>query len=105
MEKKVHMAAISDNDSVMLFNALGIKTFSVENIPEAEKAIFKLVDMKCKIIYISENLYTQIPEVLDKYKNSPFPIIIPIPYGEESLGVGIEKIRKNVEKAVGIDIL
>ena len=49
-------------------------------------------------------IYEAIPETLDKYSKSPFPIIIPIPEGIDSKGVGLKKIKDNVEKAIGIDI-
>ena len=44
-------------------------------------------------------------ETLEKYKDKTFPIIIPIPSQKGSKGVGMKKIRDNVEKAIGMDIL
>ena len=42
---------------------------------------------------------------LEKYAKSAFPIIIPIPSLAGSTGVGVKKVRSNVEKAIGMDIL
>lgn len=104
MDKKVEIAAVSDEESVILFNALGINTNVVKNASEAEKKIFELASRNCKIIYVSENLYTSIPETIERYQQSPFPILMPLPIGEISLNIGRKKIKENVEKAIGIDI-
>ena len=104
MDKKIEIAAIASQDSVILFNAIGINTHIVANASEAEKKIFELASLNCKIIYISEKLYLSIPETIEKYRHSPFPILIPLPVGQEKLNVGRKKIKDNVEKAIGIDI-
>ena len=57
------------------------------------------------IIFITEQAYVQIPEIIDEYKESPTPAIIPIPGKDGSLGIGIKNVKKNVERAVGADIL
>jgi V/A-type H+-transporting ATPase subunit F len=44
-------------------------------------------------------------ETIDRYKNEMLPAIILIPGGKGSLGVGLERVARNVEKAVGINIL
>lgn len=107
MESKVDlvdMAAIGDQDAIVIFNAIGIKTFKAKSADEVDRIIFDLVNQKCKIIYLSESLYLSLNETLEKYKSSPFPIIIPIPTSEENQGIGMKKIKSNVEKAIGIDI-
>lgn len=104
MDKKIEIAAISDQDSIILFNAIGINTHIVRSASEAEKIIFELASNDCKIIYISEKLYLSIPESIERYRHSPFPILIPMPVGQEKLNVGRKKIKDNVEKAIGIDI-
>lgn len=101
----VNVAAIGSTDSVYIFNSIGIKTFQVKSPIEADRIIFNLANSECKIIYISEDIYSQISETIEKYSLTPFPIIIPIPIAEKSLGLGKKKIKDNVEKAIGIDIL
>lgn len=104
MEKKIDIAAIGDTDTITLFNSVGIQTYFSKNIEEIDKIIYQLVNQRCKIIYVTEKIYTSIPETLEKYKNSPFPIIIPLPANDVSQGIGLQKIKENVEKAIGIDI-
>lgn len=104
MEKQIDVAAISKQDTIAIFNAVGIQTFYSVDMEEIEKKIFQLASNECKIIYVTEEIYSQIPETLEKYKSLPFPIIIPIPTSVGSSGVGMKKIKDNVEKAIGIDI-
>jgi len=103
--KNTSVAAIGSTDSVFIFNAVGIKTHLVNNASEADRTIFDLSNQNCKIIYVSEDIYSQISETIEKYSLTPFPIIIPIPISETSLGLGQKRIKDNVEKAIGIDIL
>ncbi len=104
MEKNIDIAIISNKEEVILYNAIGLKTVVAQTAYDAERAIYELSSSKCKIIYVSEGLFLKIPETIEKYKQSPFPIIIPLPVGDEFLNVGRKSIRENVEKAIGIDI-
>ncbi len=105
MEDKIPIAAIGEVGTISLFNAVGIKTYLLENIVEVSKTILTLEQKNCRIIYISEDLYRAIPEIIENYKTKAFPILIPIPIKETSQGIGRKKIKANVEKAIGIDIL
>ncbi|HHU56191.1 MAG TPA: V-type ATP synthase subunit F [Acholeplasmataceae bacterium] len=104
MNNKVKVAAIGNHDTIVLFNAVGIKTFITDKVSEVERIIYNLVNENYKIIYVAEELYESIPETIEKYSFDPFPIIIPIPITDQSLGIGQKKIKENVEKAIGIDI-
>lgn len=104
MNQKAEMAAIGFDETVLIYNALGIKTFIIKQAGEADSIIFKLVNQKCKIIFVSEEIYTHIPETLEKYQSLPFPMILPLPMEKDSSQVGLKKIQDNVEKAIGINI-
>lgn len=104
MENKNEIAAIGKSDVIILFNAVGIQTFQTDDPILVDKIIFQLVNDNFKIIYVAEDIYDLIPETIEKYKSSPFPLIIPIPVTEDSKGIGLKKIKSNVEKAIGFDI-
>jgi V/A-type H+-transporting ATPase subunit F len=104
MEKTIEIAVIGSDDTIQLYNAVGIRAFLVQNPLEAEKTISKLASRQCKIIYVTENLYESLSEAIEKYKFLPFPILIPVPAGGVSQGIGLKKIKENVENAIGIDI-
>ena len=103
--EKVDMAAIGCSEEIYLFNAVGCATAIAKTPQEADNKIFELAQAGCKICYLTEELYTQMGETLEKYAKQAFPIIIPIPSQKGSQGVGEKKIRNNVEKAIGMDIL
>ncbi len=103
--EKIDIAAIGQSNEIYLFNAVGITTIVAATPGEADQKIFELSQAECKVIYLEEALYVQMGETLEKYKTKAFPIIIPIPTQEGSQGVGLKKIRDNVEKAIGMDIL
>ena len=47
----------------------------------------------------------KVGEIIMRYKSRPYPAVIPIPSGEGASGFGMDGIRKDVEKAIGADIL
>ena len=104
MNKK-KIAVIGDPASVMIFKAIGLDVFYEEMGPQIEKRIHKLADEGYAVIYITENAAQLATEAIDYYTTATFPAIIPIPSNAGSLGLGMKRLKSNVEKAVGADIL
>ena len=50
------------------------------------------------MIYITETAAQKAQAVIDEYATATFPAIIPIPAGSKSLGLGLKRVRENVEK-------
>lgn len=98
------IGVIGDKDSILGFKAVGLSVFPVTNPTEAEDMLKKL-SKKFAVIFITEQIATDIIEAIDMYKNSRFPIIIPIPGNQGSLGIGMKGVKESVERAVGADIL
>ena len=103
--EKIDIAAVGTSSEIYLFNAVGITTIIAKTPEEAEHRIDELSAAECKVVYLEEELYLQMGETISKYKVKTFPIIIPIPSQKGSKGVGMKKIKDNVEKAIGMDIL
>ena len=99
------IAVIGDRDSVMLFRALGIQVVYAETAEKVEKAIHTLAREGCAVIYITEDAAQMAIEAVERYKSETFPAIIPIPNRNGTTGLGMARIRKDVEKAIGADIL
>lgn len=97
------IAVVGDKDSVLAFKAVGIDVYPTETT-EAESVVKKLAK-DCAVIFVTEEVAVAIPSVIEKYKAKSFPAIIPIPTGVTQSGVGMDGIRRNVEKAIGADIL
>ena len=99
------IGVIGDKDSVLGFKALGLSVFPVIEPGEAEKLVGELAEKQYGVIYITEQVAKDIVSTIDLYKDQRLPIIIPIPGNQGSLGIGMQEVKKSVERAVGADIL
>jgi V/A-type H+-transporting ATPase subunit F len=72
---------------------------------EAARAIDGMAKEGYGLIFVTETSAKDIPETIERYKTQMLPAIILIPGSRGSLGIGIARIKENVEKAVGVDIL
>lgn len=98
------IGVIGDKQSVMGFKAVGLNVFDCSSKEEARNTLKSIVD-EFAIIYITESIYDELKEIIYEYNEKRLPAIIPIPSMKGKTGIGIENIKKAVEKAVGADIL
>ena len=103
MNKKI--AAVGNKESVLGFKAIGIDAFPVTETEEAKRTVHSLAKEGYAVIFITEQTAQGIPEILERYAASPYPAIIPIPSNLGTTGLGMTRLKKNVEKALGADIL
>lgn len=99
------IGVIGEKDAVLGFKALGFSVFPVENKEQAEKTLSELVRDNYAVIYITEQTAVNIVNEINQYRDRRFPAVIPIPGIQGSLGIGMQGVKKCVEKAVGADIL
>ena len=106
MATTYRIAVIGSWESVMGFRALGLETYPVTAPEEARETIRELAKSgDSGIIYLTEQLAKDLPDVLDRYKDELRPAIILIPGREGSLGIGMNNIQQSIQRAVGADIL
>jgi len=96
---------VGDKDSVLAFKAVGIDVYPVNEAIEARAVIDKMAVDGYAVIFVTEQLAQNLEETIDRYYRQMLPAIILIPNNQGSLGIGIQKIKDNVEKAVGVNIL
>ncbi len=99
------IAVIGDKDSIMGFKTIGVDTFPITGTEAALDTLKKLVAENYGVIFITEELAQGLQAVIDELHKRFLPTIVLIPNSKGALGIGIEQIRKNVEKAIGADIL
>lgn len=99
------IAVIGDKDSVLAFQSVGVEVFDATTPSEAQALVKKLSQEQYAVLFLAENLAEKIPDVLEKAKTKPFPAIVPIPTTAVSSGFGMQGIKKDVEKAIGVDII
>lgn len=99
------IGVIGDADSVLGFQALGLDVCPVEDLDQARQAIHRMAKENYAILYLTEQLAVKLPAELERYQDALTPAIILIPGKEGSLGIGMDNVKKFVERAVGADIL
>jgi V/A-type H+-transporting ATPase subunit F len=110
---KYQVAVIGDPETILGFKAFGAQTFEAVTENDALVAIERIRKLRLAIVFITEELATMdgVQRAIELLKSVDERIIvveIPSKSGSvtgQMLGVGFRKLRKNVERAVGADIL
>ncbi|MBT6069374.1 V-type ATP synthase subunit F [Candidatus Peregrinibacteria bacterium] len=111
------IAIIGQKDVILGFKAIGITAVSATTSEEALTAIKELKNETVKdsdnedipryaIIMVTEDLATHFPEDdMKRLSEGMLPAILTIPGVQGSTGLGMKKLGKIVEKAIGSNIL
>lgn len=99
------VAVVGDKDSVLVFKALGIDVFTPTEKDEIRRVIDDLAKNRYGVIFITEQLAASVPETISRYDDEMIPAIILIPSNQGTLNIGMDRINRSVEKAVGSNIL
>jgi V/A-type H+-transporting ATPase subunit F len=99
------IGVVGDKDSVLAFKAIGIDVYPVVEIDEARKTIDRMAANNYGVIFVTEQVAKDLTETIERYNKIMVPAIILIPSNQGSLNIGMQRIRDNVEKAVGVNIL
>ena len=99
------IGVIGDRESILGFKAVGLDVFPIDDPDEAKKTLKRIAKEDFAIIYITEQVYQYMMDLVYEYTDSRLPAIIPIPGKDGTLGIGMTSVKKSVERAVGADIL
>lgn len=102
MRKKI--AVIGDKESILGYRAVGFSTY-LSTGAESDRKLIDSLSGDYGVIFITEQSLAPILDILDQYKDSKIPAIIPLPSKDGTLGLGIKNVKSSVERAVGADIL
>ncbi len=97
------IAIIGDRDSIIGFKALGVKIFSVGNKDEAERTLRQISTPDYGAVFITENYAVKIQKEIDELKRQIplYPSIVIIPSHHGTMGLGAQRIKVLIEKALG----
>ncbi|HOA34697.1 MAG TPA: V-type ATP synthase subunit F [Bacillota bacterium] len=98
------IAVVGDRDSILGFKTLGVATFPAADAERALQIFRQLVAENYGVIFVTEDLARDLQEPIAELNRRFLPAVIPIPSSRGALGIGMEAIRKNLEKAIGADI-
>ena len=101
----VRIAVMGDNESTKGFAAVGLEIHVCEDEKTAAATFKKLCAGDYGIIYITEEYATLLRREIAKLDTQFLPAVIPIPGVKGNTGIGVERLKSSVEKAVGSDII
>lgn len=97
-------AVIGDMESVYGFSSLGVDTYFTKDIKSARSAIKAFSKEDYAVIFITEDIASQIYDDLEALNLKTLPAIVPIPGTFKNTGIGSMTIRRAIIKAVGSEI-
>lgn len=106
MEKVGKFAVIGDSESVTAFMAIGAAVYKVSDEYQAADTLRRLAKTdEYAVILVTENYAAKMEQLMNKLKEQPYPAVLAIPGSFAPNGFGMAGVKKDVEKAVGVDIL
>lgn len=99
------VGVLGDRASVLVFKALGIDVFPVDDAAQARPVLRSLAGGDYAVIFITENIAGEMESEIESYNDRTVPAVIIIPGRDGPLGIGMLNLKNAVERAVGINIL
>lgn len=101
----VKIAFFGDRESIKGFAAVGINICPCDDLSQAKAQFKTLCSGDYGIIYITEELAEELSQEIAEFDEKFLPAIIPLPGVKNNNGIGENRLRASVEKAVGSDII
>ncbi|HKL95539.1 MAG TPA: V-type ATP synthase subunit F [Haploplasma sp.] len=95
---------LGHNENALLFNASGIQGIIIKDEKDLALQVEKYVEQGIKIFLVSEVFSEEIERLREKY-NAVYPIFLLLSLDGSTTDAHVERIRKDVERATGINLL
>ena len=102
---KTKIAAIGENDIMLIFKAIGVDVFPVNKADEAAVKIKHLAAEGYGIIFITETIAAKLDFIIKEYSDKFLPSIVVIPGLGKRNDYAIQRLRSAIIKAVGVDVI
>ncbi len=99
------IALVGDRETIIGFKLLGVSLFPITKKDEAIEVLDQLVKEEYAAIFVTEDIASQIYEEIERLQRTSFASITIIPTKLEKKYLGLKILRRNIEKAIGTDIL
>ncbi len=96
---------LGDPDSVIGFRALGVDSVVPAGPEDSVRAFRAAVSSGASVIMITEALLDPLREELDRTASRAVPAVVVLPGVSGGSGRGGEIIRKQITRAVGVDLM
>lgn len=94
---------VGESSFVQPFRATGIDIYSEEE-GKVKEIVDKILARNYKIIFYEEKLYPYFAEKEAQLKDKVFPCLVPLPSFKKEKKLGIQRLKKLIKRAVGIEI-
>lgn len=102
--KNKSIIALGHNENVYVFNAIGIDGIVIQR-DMFIKSVNDYIKEGIKIFFVSQEFNDLIREIKEENDTEAYPIFLSLSMDKNVESIGIEEIRKNVEKATGINLI
>ncbi|MCM8791819.1 MAG: hypothetical protein NC826_01510 [Candidatus Omnitrophica bacterium] len=85
------IAMIGDSDTLLLFKTFGFEVYLLTEKEDLKEKIDLAIRENNSVIFIQENLLKNKEYLLQSYKDTVYPILMPFPFYKKDLGL-INKI-------------
>lgn len=92
---------VGKKDSILGFKSVGVKTLFWVDADTTKNNLETLIKNGARIIFLTEDIFELCQEVMDDYKDSIYPMFIPIPSLEVNKGLGYNKVKQLEIEALG----
>lgn len=99
-----NVICIGNKNVVMPYSAVGFDIKVVSNAEEAVEAVNRALEDKYSLIFVQEDYYENISEIIEKTMESAIPVISAIPGPLGASGKAFDKLREIIKRAIGADI-
>lgn len=99
------VAVLGQRDAVLGFKASGAVAFSADDPQEARDRLAEILRGDFAVLLVTEDIADVLREELRPLYEEPKPVVTILPDARKPKGLGMELLRKRVERAVGANIL
>ena len=99
------IALMGDKDSIIGFKLLGVDLYPIKKTDEAINLLNKISKENYAVIFITEDIAKDIIEVINEYQRVSKVSFTVLPEKLVNRNIGLKLLKKNIEKAIGKDIL
>lgn len=104
-ETQYGIGAVGEGEVIGAFRAIGMRAIAADTEQGVAQAVHRLITDNVRVIFITEQAARVGHETFERYKTDPSVILVPVPGSAGTDGLGMERVRANIEKAIGANIL
>ena len=99
------IGVVGDKNTVLTFKAIGLEGVIALDKDTAQQSVDQMAADHFAVIFVTETLAVQLEETIERYRRLLLPAIILIPGEQGSLNLGMQGMKDNMERAVGMNLL